>query len=285
MWRACGQEYPNESGAGNPYSSSDAANLLSFFKSLRSALGSSKIISAAVTQLPWTGPNGSPLTDVSAYASVMTYANIMSVPPPSCTSPHSQFLVPANVRFHVRRNYDVWGASSSPGPNAPLGNLCGTSSLPQYSAQAALSQWTAASFPASKLVLGLPLYGYVSQSTKTTLQQIARPPAGFDPVAYKEQILGLPARGLKCPLPRLQEDEDGKEEEGEGPNALNGNHERRREGKEKEVRAEAAAGDLSSYFGQQIAFNQLVALGALVKSSSGTYGGANGYTMGEFLCP
>ena len=73
------QEYPNESGAGNPHSSSDAANLLSFFKSLRSALGSSKIISAAVTPLPWLGSNGDPLTDVSAYASVMTYANIMSV--------------------------------------------------------------------------------------------------------------------------------------------------------------------------------------------------------------
>ncbi len=86
---ACGQEYPNESGAGNPHSSSDAANLLSFFKSLRSALGSSKIISAGVTQLPWTGSNGQPLTDVSAYASVMTYANIMSVPQPRCaTSPH-----------------------------------------------------------------------------------------------------------------------------------------------------------------------------------------------------
>ena len=83
----------------------------------------------------------------------------------------------------------MWGASSTPGPNAPLGNLCGTSSLPQYSAQAALAQRTAAGFPASKLVLGLPLYGYVSQSTKTTLQQIARPPAGFDPVAYKEQVL------------------------------------------------------------------------------------------------
>ena len=73
------QEYPNESGAGNPHSSSDAANLLSFFKSLRSALGSSKIISAAVTPLPWTGSNGNPLTDVSAYAAQMTYANIMSV--------------------------------------------------------------------------------------------------------------------------------------------------------------------------------------------------------------
>ena len=87
---ACQQEYPNESGAGNPYSASDAANLLSFFQSLRTALGSSKIISAAVTQLPWTGSNGSPLTNVSAYASVMTYANIMSVPhTPLPAPPHS----------------------------------------------------------------------------------------------------------------------------------------------------------------------------------------------------
>ncbi|KAI0694388.1 glycoside hydrolase family 18 protein [Cerioporus squamosus] len=242
-------EYPNESGAGNPHSSSDAANLLSFFKSLRSALGSSKIISAAVTQLPWTGSNGSPLTDVSAYAAQMTYANIM--------------------------NYDVWGASSSPGPNAPLGNLCGNSSLPQYSAQAALSQWTKAGFPASKLVLGLPLYGYVSQSTKTTLQQIARPPAGFDVKAYKEQVLGLPERGLSCPMPQVVE--DGAEgEEGE-PNALKGAHERTKEAP-KEVKAQAA-GDLSSYFGQQIPFNQIVALGAIKKTSSGTYEGANGYTM------
>ncbi len=173
----------------------------------------------------------------------------------------------------------MWGASSSPGPNAPLGNLCGNSALPQYSAQAALAQWTAAGFPASKLALGLPLYGYVSQSTKTTLQRIARPTAGFDPVAYKEQVLGLPARGLACPLPRVQEDAAG-EGEGEEPNALHGKHERRKDGKDKEVKAEAA-GDLSSYFGQQIAFNQIVALGALTKSSSGTYGGANGYTMGE----
>ncbi|EJF62190.1 glycoside hydrolase family 18 protein [Dichomitus squalens LYAD-421 SS1] len=248
-------EYPNESGAGNPFSSSDAANLLSFFKSLRTALGSSKIISAAVTQLPWTGSNGNPLTDVSAYASVMTYANIM--------------------------NYDVWGASSTPGPNAPLGNLCGNSSLPQYSAQAALAQWTAAGFPASKLVLGLPLYGYVSQSTKTTLEDIARPPVGFDVKAYKEQVLGLPDRGLACPLPRVKEDAQGEEEGGE-PNALHGKHERSK-GKKKDVSAEAS-GDLSSYFGQQIPFNQIVALGALQKTSSGTYVQANGYTEGWDNC-
>ena len=72
------QEYPNESGAGNPHSSSDAANLLSFFTSLRSSLGSSKIISAAVTCLPWVGSNGNPLTNVASYAAQLTYANIMN---------------------------------------------------------------------------------------------------------------------------------------------------------------------------------------------------------------
>ncbi|KAI0371468.1 glycoside hydrolase family 18 protein [Pilatotrama ljubarskyi] len=256
-------EYPGESGAGNPHSSSDSANLLSFFKSLRTALGSSKIISAAVTQLPWVGSNGSPLTDVSAYAAQMTYANIM--------------------------NYDVFGAGSNPGPNAPLGNLCGNSVLPQYSAQAALAQWTAAGFPASKLVLGLPLYGYVSQSTKTTLQHIARPPAGFKVQEYKEKVLGLPVRGLKCPLPQVVEEIAGSEDEDE-PNklALAGNHERVRPkgkaGKEENgVHAEAAAGDLSSYYGQQIPFNQLVALGALKKSGS-VYVAANGYTEGWDDC-
>ena len=62
--------------------------------------------------------------------------------------------------------------------------LC-TSKQPQASAQAALAQWKATKFPASQvrtipsiskhaltvvqLLLGLPLYGYVSQSTKTAL--------------------------------------------------------------------------------------------------------------------
>ncbi|EPS92655.1 hypothetical protein FOMPIDRAFT_1100155, partial [Fomitopsis schrenkii] len=143
-------EYPNEPGAGNPYSADDAANLLTFFTSLRSALGSGKIISAAVTDLPFTGSDGNPLSNVSAYAQQMTYANIM--------------------------NYDVNGAStSSPGPNAPLGNLCDNSPLPQYSAEAAFSQWTNAGFPAGQLLLGLPLYGYASQSSATALSYFAQP--------------------------------------------------------------------------------------------------------------
>ncbi|OCH94474.1 glycoside hydrolase [Obba rivulosa] len=252
-------EYPGEAGAGNPHTSSDAANLLAFFTSLRSELGSSKIISAAVTDLPWTGSNGSPLTDVSAYAKQMTYANIM--------------------------NYDVWGASSTPGPNAPLGNLCGTSQQPQFSAQAALSQWTKAGFPASKLMLGLPLYGYVSQSTQTTLEDIARPPPGFLLAQYRQQVLGLPMRNpktgeaLACPLPEHNAGE-GDEEKGR-TNPLNGAHPHVRIRKDV---SKAAAGDLSAFFGQQIAFNQIVASGALKKSSNGTYVQANGYTEGWDNC-
>lgn len=66
-------EYPNSSGSGHPHSPSDASNLLSLIKSLRTALGSSKIISAAVPHLPWLGSDGQPLTNVSEYAENMTY--------------------------------------------------------------------------------------------------------------------------------------------------------------------------------------------------------------------
>jgi len=112
-------------------------------KLLRNSLGNEKIISAAVTHHPWLGPNGKPLTDVSAYANMINYVNIM--------------------------NYDVFGASAKPGPNAPLGNPCGTSQQPDASAQAALVQWMRAGMPANKLLLGLPLYGYVSKSASEKL--------------------------------------------------------------------------------------------------------------------
>ncbi len=173
------------------------------------------------------------------------------------------------------------GASSTPGPNAPLGNLCGNSKQPQASAEAAFSQWTAAGFPANKMLLGLPLYGYVSQSTKTTLTDIAIPPPGFNVQKYRERVLGLPTRNpvLACPL--VKEAYDGASEP---PNFLDGNHDRSKlREKTKTIEAKAGNGDLSSYFGQQIAFNQIVALGALTKSSNGTYVQANGYTEGELF--
>ena len=88
------------------------------------------------------------------------------------------------ITYHVISHT---GASSTPGPNAPLGNLCGNSKQPQASAEAAYSQWKAAGFPANKMLLGLPLYGYVSQSTKTTLTDIAIP----KPLLLATHCLGL----------------------------------------------------------------------------------------------
>ncbi|KII91199.1 glycoside hydrolase family 18 protein [Plicaturopsis crispa FD-325 SS-3] len=215
-------EYPNSSGAGNAYSSKDSANLLTFFKALRTKLGTSKIISAAVTDLPWLGADGNPLTDVSAYAAVMTYANIM--------------------------NYDVNSSSSTPGANAPLGNLCGTSSQPTASAEAAFSQWTKAGFPAAQLLLGLPLYGYVSQSSKTVLSgDFKRPGVSKEEVDTKKTSNEA--------HPRVKDD------------LL----------RPKDV-------SLKSWWGQQIPFNSLVASGALKKQSDGNYGGAGGYTYAWDNC-
>lgn len=62
---------------------------------------------------------------------------------------------------------------------------------------------------------------------------------------------------------------------------LNGAHVRPKEQKD----SVEASGDLSSWFGQQIPFNSLLASGALVKKSDGTYGQGAGYTMGKIHLP
>ncbi|KAG6810346.1 hypothetical protein H0H92_012239 [Tricholoma furcatifolium] len=142
-------EYPDSSAAGNPHAPADAYNFLALLNLLRASWGPSKIISAAVAHLPWFGPNGKPLTDVAQFSAILSYVNIM--------------------------NYDVHVASSTPGPNAPLGEPSETfTEPPQLSARTAFIQWTSAGFPASKLLLGLPLYGYVSESTATVLADGSR---------------------------------------------------------------------------------------------------------------
>ena len=122
------------------------------------------------------------------------------------------------------------------------GDLCGTSKQPKATAEAALAQWTRAGMPASKLLLGLALYGYVSQSTDKRLS------------------------GSSIPL-RLP------------PQAAGGAHPRY---PPKRPKIRGALGDLSALWGQQIPFNQLVTSGAIRKTGNGSYGGANGYTMGRF---
>ncbi|KAL1702144.1 glycoside hydrolase superfamily [Schizophyllum commune] len=249
-------EYPNSEGAGNPHNAADAANLLTLLKDIRKKIGDDKTISAAVAHQPWIGDNGSPLSDVSAYASVMDWVGIM--------------------------NYDVSGASAHPGPNAPLGNLCGTSSHPEASAQAAVKQWTGAGFPASKLMLGVPYYGYVSQSSDTSLTGSFAPNkhavTNAEVTNGAQEVLGEASTdgSLYAPHPHAKaspaNSDESKKQAGNGAT------------KEAAKQPVTAKADLSSYWGQQVAFSTLVSAGALTKKSDGNYGEAGGFTMAWDNC-
>ncbi|KAI0052983.1 glycoside hydrolase family 18 protein [Auriscalpium vulgare] len=143
-------EYPGQPGnTGNVVSPADTANYFSFLTLLRASLPPAAKITAAVQTVPFADANGNPLTDASQFASVLDWVLLM--------------------------NYDVWGSSSAPGPNAPLSNACHNSTQPTASADAAVRAWTAAGFPRSKLVLGVPSYGYVQRSGATRLRQRQAP--------------------------------------------------------------------------------------------------------------
>ena len=68
-------ESPNNqpSGGCNTVSADDSANFLDFLQTMRQTLGTNKTISAAVGLTTWNDANGSPLTNVSAYADVLDY--------------------------------------------------------------------------------------------------------------------------------------------------------------------------------------------------------------------
>nr|KIR88370.1 chitinase [Cryptococcus tetragattii IND107] len=139
-------EYPGTAGAdGNAVSSSDSANFLIFLQELRAALPSEAIITTATQVWPFAGSDGNPMSDVSGFAKVLDWILIM--------------------------NYDVWGSSSTPGPNAPLSDGCGNSTQPLANAYAAVSSWTTAGMPANKITLGVPAYGYIQVSSASSLIQ------------------------------------------------------------------------------------------------------------------
>ncbi|KAL1674520.1 glycoside hydrolase superfamily [Schizophyllum commune] len=238
------------------HNAADAANLLTLLKDIRKKIGDDKTISAAVAHQPWIGDTGSPLSDVSAYASVMDWVGIM--------------------------NYDVTGASAHPGPNAPLGNLCGTSAHPEASAQAAVKQWTGAGFPASKLMLGVPYYGYVSQSSDTTLTGSFAPKAHAGTNAEVtnggQEVLseGSTDGPLYAPHPHAKATPANSDESAK--QAGNG---ATKEAAKTPITVKA---DLSSYWGQQVAFSTLFSAGALTKKSDGNYGEAGGFTMAWDNC-
>ncbi|KIY49336.1 glycoside hydrolase family 18 protein [Fistulina hepatica ATCC 64428] len=138
-------EYPGMPGeAGNQVDPNDTANFLAFLQLLRVSLPRSALITAAAMTVPFADEDGAPASNVSEFANVLDWVMLM--------------------------NYDVWGASENPGPNAPLYDACHNSSQPDASAVAGYNAWTSAGFPASKLVLGVPSYGYISKSSADHLR-------------------------------------------------------------------------------------------------------------------
>jgi chitinase len=73
-------EYPGKQGIGcNVVSSDDSANFLLFLRTLRAQEGAQNIIvSAAVADSPFVGPDGTPLSNVSEFAKVLDYIGTLS---------------------------------------------------------------------------------------------------------------------------------------------------------------------------------------------------------------
>ncbi|KAJ1795705.1 hypothetical protein LPJ59_004191, partial [Coemansia sp. RSA 2399] len=131
-------EYPGRAGDGctNPDMANDTPNYLIFLTNLRTAFtakfgAGKKIISMAVRVQPFD-INGSPTNDVSGFAKVVDYINLMQ--------------------------YDINGAwNNVTGPNAPF-NFEEGKGL-QDSFVSAIDAWTGAGWPANQINAGLAFYG------------------------------------------------------------------------------------------------------------------------------
>ncbi|KIK94729.1 glycoside hydrolase family 18 protein [Paxillus rubicundulus Ve08.2h10] len=127
-------EYPGKQGIGcNIISPQDSVNFQYFLQEIRQQ-APNLTLSAAVSIFPFVDDTGSASTDVSPFASVLDWIEIM--------------------------NYDVFGTFSTvDGPNAPLNDTCASGNQ-LGSAVSAVAAWTNAGFPANKIVLGVPAYGH-----------------------------------------------------------------------------------------------------------------------------
>ncbi|KAJ2461350.1 hypothetical protein GGF42_000247 [Coemansia sp. RSA 2424] len=131
-------EYPGRLGDNcNVFDvANDTPNYLAFLQDLRAALDTAfgarlKLITLAVRVQPFE-VNSIPSADVSAFAKVVDYANLMQ--------------------------YDINGGwNNVTGPNAPLNFQQGEGL--QVSFASAISDWVGAGFPANQLTAGIGFYG------------------------------------------------------------------------------------------------------------------------------
>jgi len=161
-------EFPvtQPSGGCNVVSPNDTANYLAFLQLMRQdPVGSSITLTAAVGLKPWVDATGSPMTDVSAFASLLDYISVM--------------------------NYDLYGAwSSTAGPNSAINDTCAPAADQQGSAVSGINAWTKANFPASQIVLGVPAYAHSFSVAPSAAVTASGALALYPPVNKSNQPLG-----------------------------------------------------------------------------------------------
>ncbi|KAJ2851078.1 hypothetical protein IWW36_001425 [Coemansia brasiliensis] len=150
-------EYPGRQGAKCNVvdEANDTPNYLKFVQALREQFNtefgeSKKLITMAVYVQPFY-INGAPSTDVSEFAKVVDFINLMQ--------------------------YDINGAwLNNTGPNAPLEFEQGKGA--QFSFASAIDAWTKAGWPANQLTAGLAFYG---RSTTATVDMTKDPTNQYQP--------------------------------------------------------------------------------------------------------
>ncbi|GAA5956258.1 hypothetical protein JCM3765_005608 [Sporobolomyces pararoseus] len=128
-------EYPGQQGQGdNIVSPNDASNFLLFLQTLRNLAGPDVRLQIDVPMTGITGSNGGALTDMSAWAAVLDYLNIMT--------------------------YDVTGPwSGYTGPNAPLTSTCQPPGN-KLSIADSVATYQKTGFQANHITIGSPFYSY-----------------------------------------------------------------------------------------------------------------------------
>ncbi|KAG6853845.1 hypothetical protein C0991_000839 [Blastosporella zonata] len=124
------------------------------------------------------------------------------------------------------------------------------------------------------LLLGLPLYGYVSKSTKTVLTGSSLPSTNML-LLKQAKLSSIATTGADKEAVDMKQSD----EQLQDAHFLNGAHDR-----PTGSQISATGISLSSWWGQQIPFSALVESGALVKKADGTYGQGGGFTMGWDNC-
>jgi hypothetical protein len=195
-------------------------------------------------------------------------------------------------------------ASAHPGPNAPFKDCPGTSQ-PGASAEGAVKAWTDSKFPASHLLLGIPAYGYVSDSTATTISSKSGHNSNSnrgeddsdsdsdssdssESSSKKHKSKKGKGKGKGNDSKKHSERDDVSTHgdfvipASKGPSHMEMFEQGWAEARLRRSRINhakrAGSGNLESLKGQQATFAAIIDGGALTESSDGKFAGANGYT-------